>query len=49
MLKNVKNSLMKKLSGWKNPDKITEFLKTFEYLQEYAQANSLRNTVIEML
>ena len=25
-------SLMKKLDGWKNPTKIEEFLKTFDYL-----------------
>lgn len=42
-------SLMKKLKGWKNPDKIRGFLKTFDYLTEYAQANNLRNTVVEII
>ena len=43
------SSLMKKLDGWKNPAKIEEFLKTFEYLQGYASTNNLRNTVIEII
>ena len=42
-------SLMRKLNGWQNPDKIEEFLKTFDYLQDYAQTNSLRNTVVEII
>ncbi len=42
-------SLMKKINGWKNPEKIEEFLKTFEYLQEYSQKNNLRNTVVEII
>lgn len=42
-------SLMRKLSDWKNPQKITEFLETFEYLQTYASANTLRNTIIEIV
>lgn len=42
-------SLMKTLSGWKNPKKINNFLDTFFYLQEYSTANDLRNTVIELL
>ena len=42
-------SLMKTLSGWKNPDKIKEFLETFEYLQVYASANTLRNTIVEIV
>ena len=42
-------SLMKKLSGWKNPDKINDFLKTFEYLQEYSQSNDLRSTIVEII
>ena len=40
---------MKKLSGWKNPEKIEEFLKTFEDLQIYASANTLRNTIVEIV
>ena len=42
-------SLMRKLDGWKNPAKIEEFLKTFEYLQEYAGVNNLRATIIEII
>ena len=42
-------SLMKTLNGWKNPEKIQNFLDTFFYLQEYSTANDLRNTVIELL
>lgn len=42
-------SLMKKLDGWKNKEKIDKFLSTFEYLQDYAQTNNLRNTVIEII
>ena len=42
-------SLMKTLNGWKNPEKIKNFLDTFFYLQEYSTANDLRNTVIELL
>lgn len=42
-------SLMKNLNNWENPEKIEEFLKTFEYLQQYAQTNSLRNTVVEII
>ena len=38
-------SLMRKLSGWKNPKKIEEFLKTFDDFQIYASANTLRNTI----
>ncbi len=42
-------SLMSTLSDWKNPQKIEEFLKTFEYLKEYSASNSLRNTVVEVI
>lgn len=42
-------SLMRKLDGWKNPEKIEEFLKTFDYLTEYSQSNDLRSTVIEII
>ena len=42
-------SLMKRLDGWKNPDKIEEFLKTFDYLLEYAGSNDLRSTVVEII
>lgn len=50
--KNVPNdfiSIMQRLDGWKNPEKISEFLKTFSYLQEYSSANSLRNTIVEIV
>lgn len=40
---------MKRPFGWINPDKINEFVKTFEYLQKYAATNNLRNTVIEII
>lgn len=42
-------SLMRNLSGWKNPQKIEEFLQTFEYLKVYASSNTLRNTVVEIV
>lgn len=42
-------SLMRKLDGWKNSQKITEFLETFDYLQNYAASNTLRNTVVEIV
>lgn len=42
-------SIMKKLDGWKNPLKIEEFLKTFDYLLEYAGSNDLRSTVVEII
>ena len=40
---------MKKLDGWKNPLKIEKFLKTFDYLLEYAGSNDLRSTVVEII
>ena len=40
---------MKKLSGWSDKDKIDEFVNTFEYLQEFAASNNLRNTIIEII
>lgn len=42
-------TLMRNLNGWKNPEKITKFLETFDYLQDYASANNLRNTVVEII
>lgn len=42
-------SIMRRLDQWKDPKKIREFLNTFEYLQEYASANTLRNTVVEII
>lgn len=42
-------SLMRDLEDWKNPEKVEEFLKTFDDLQEYANANSLRNTIVEVI
>ncbi len=50
--KNVSNdfiSVMRRLEGWKSPEKISEFLKTFSYLQEYSTANTLRNTIVEIV
>ncbi len=42
-------SLMHRLGGWKNPEKISEFLQTFEYLQNFAASNTLRNTILEIV
>lgn len=42
-------TLMRNLNGWKNPEKITKFLEIFDYLQDYASSNNLRNTVIEII
>ena len=42
-------SNMKRLSDWVNPQKINDFVKTFEYLKQYAASNNLRNTVIEII
>lgn len=42
-------TLMRNLKGWKNPEKITKFLETFDYLQDYASSNNLRNTVVEII
>ena len=42
-------SLMQTLDGWKNPEKIKEFLETFRELKQYSETNSLRNTIIEII
>ena len=42
-------TLMRNLNRWKNPEKITKFLETFDYLQDYASSNNLRNTVVEII
>lgn len=42
-------SLMSKLTDWKCPEKVENFLKTFEYLKEYSSANTLRNTIVEII
>lgn len=42
-------TLMRNLNGWKNSEKITKFLETFDYLQDYASSNNLRNTVVEII
>ncbi len=42
-------TLMKALSDWKNPEKIQNFLATFDYLQEYATTNTLSNTIKEVV
>ena len=42
-------TIMRNLNGWKNPEKITKFLETFDYLQDYASSNNLRNTVVEII
>lgn len=42
-------TLMRNLSNWENPQKITTFLETFDYLQDYANSNNLRNTIVEII
>ena len=42
-------SLMRVLDGWKDEEKIKNFLDTFDGLKTYASNNSLRNTIIEIL
>lgn len=42
-------SLMKTLQNWKNPQKIQEFLQTFENLKTYSNTNTLRNTIVEII
>lgn len=42
-------NLMRQLTNWKEPQKIENFLKTYNELQEFAQANDLRNTVVEII
>ena len=42
-------TLMKKLDNWHCPEKIESFLKTFDYLKEFAQSNNLRDTVVEIV
>lgn len=42
-------TLMQNLDGWKNPDKIQEFLKTFEDLKRYVSTNTLRSSIIEII
>jgi len=42
-------SLMRNLDGWKNPQKIEEFLANFKYLQEFSATNQLRETVVEIV
>ena len=42
-------SLMRKLDGWKDNEKIKNFLKTYDELKEYAASNSLRSTILEII
>ena len=42
-------TLMQTLDGWKNPEKVSGFLETFENLKVYATANTLRNTIVEII
>ena len=42
-------SLMRVLDGWKDEEKIKNFLETFDDLKLFASNNSLRNTIIEVL
>lgn len=41
--------LMRMLRGWKDEEKITNFLQVYDDLKEYASTNSLRNTVVEVI
>lgn len=41
--------LMQMLKGWKDEEKITNFLQVYDDLKEYASTNSLRNTVVEII
>lgn len=41
--------LMQMLKGWKDEEKITNFLQVYDDLREYASTNSLRNTVVEVI
>ncbi len=42
-------TLMQTLDGWKNPEKISKFLETFEDLKIYSTSNTLRNTIVEVI
>ena len=34
---------------WKNPEKINNFVETYDFITEYANSNTLRNTVVELI
>lgn len=40
---------MRKLDKWKNPEKINNFLKTYDELLEFSATNDLRKTIIEII
>ncbi|MGN1125685.1 MAG: ATP-dependent helicase [Candidatus Gastranaerophilaceae bacterium] len=42
-------SLMRQNNKWNNAERIKNFLDTLDYLQEYAQSNNLRNTIVEII
>ena len=42
-------SLMQTLEGWKNEEKVKNFIETFNDLKLFANNNPLRNTIIEIL
>lgn len=41
--------VLKTDKSWKNPEKIQNFIKIYDELKEYAQTNTLRNVVIEII
>lgn len=40
---------MRKLDKWNNPEKIQNFLNTFNELKEFASTNNLRQTLVEII
>ncbi len=42
-------NLMRQMTNWKEPQKVEQFLDTYKELQEYAQTNDLRNSVVEII
>ncbi len=40
---------MRRLDKWSNPEKINNFLKTFDYLKDFVSTNNLRKSVIEVI
>lgn len=40
---------MRRLDKWNKPEKISNFLKTYDYLKEFSATNNLRSTVVEVI
>ncbi len=50
--KNEQNDflhLLRTMGEWKNPDKINDFLNTYDSLKDYASTNGVRNSIIEVI